>query len=187
MKRSEIERLIPTVLRRTADPGNPLGTLLEVMEAHHAPVEEILSGLPLVFSPRSAPVSFVPLLATWVDLDWLWRAPGRATLGGDEDGDRACSLSCGPGRIRDLVAAAAELSRWRGTARGLCSFLELATGIQGVRVDEQVSGSDGRHLSHHIRVRIPGKASHRALIERIVEEEKPAYVTFELSFEEPEA
>ena len=39
--------------------------------------------------------------------------------------------------LRELIAAAAQLSQWRGTAQGLQRFLETATGIEGFELDEE--------------------------------------------------
>lgn len=187
MKRTEIDRLLPSVLRRAASEGTPLSALLGVMEALHEPAEEILGRLPEIMSTHGGPDSFVPVLATWVDLDWLWQVEGRSSIARPSvPGSQATQLSCGPGRLRDLVASAAYLSQWRGTARGLCAFLTLATGMPDFVIDEQVPGPDGRPLPFHIHVQAPGDGLHRALIERIIQAEKPAYVTFELSFAEAE-
>lgn len=55
-------------------------------------------------------------------------------------------------------------------------------------IEGQVPGDDGRPVPFHIRVRAPAEAApHRALIARIIEQEKPAYVTYELEFKEPVA
>jgi phage tail-like protein len=176
MKREEIERLLPRVFRRTLRPGGPLFALLEVMEAMHEPSEAALRQLDAALDPRRAPDAFVPFLARWLDLDRLFERRPAAR------GPRAAApLTTGLGRLRELVAAAARLSQWRGTARGLREFLETATGTPGFEIDEQVSQADGRPRPFHVRIRAPAStAAHRALIERIIEQEKPAAVTFEL-------
>jgi phage tail-like protein len=166
MRSPEIERLLPGVFQRTVQPESPLAALLEVMEALHAPSEEVLSHLEAHFDPRRAPDRFVPFLARWVGMD--------------------LPVTTGLGRLRELVAAAVEISRWRGTARGLLLFLTTATGRTDFEVDEQVLGPDGRPRPFHVRVRAPAEVSaHRLLLERIIEREKPAYVTYELYFVQP--
>jgi phage tail-like protein len=178
MKREEIERLLPRVFRRTVRPGGPLLALLEVMEALHEPSEAALRRLDAALDPRRAPDAFVPFLAHWLDLDRLFEQ--RPAQGG---APATAPITTGLGRLREVVAAAARLSQWRGTARGLQAFLETATGTPGFAIDEQVSGADGRPRPFHVRIRAPaGTAVHRALIERIIEQEKPAAVTFELEF-----
>jgi phage tail-like protein len=181
MKRKEIEQLLPVVFQRTIHPGSPLLTLLEVMEALHVPSEEILAHLEDYLNPYRAPDRLVPFLAYWVDLGRLLQyAPGTFAP------TSPSAFPSGLGRLRDLVMQAAYLSKWRGTARGLLHFLEVATGMVGFSIDEQVPGADGRPLPFHMQVQAPAAAeSYRALVEAIVEMEKPAYVTYELVFSPP--
>jgi hypothetical protein len=205
MKRNEIEQLLPEIFRRTVRPGNPLFTLLEVMETLHAPSEQVLAELDLYFDPYRTPDHFVPYLARWVDLNrFLSELPAPEREG--ETGtaavpsllDQPPSLlgqlpsllgqvpfPAGLGRLRELIAAAAYLSKWRGTARGLLHFLETAVGQEGFEIDEAVPGPDGRPRPFHLMIKAPADAErYRALLERIVEMEKPAYVTYELVFPE---
>jgi len=166
MKSAEILRLLPGVFQRTARAGSPLTALLSVMEVLHAPSEQVLENLDALFDPRRAPDRFVPFLARWVDLD--------------------LPVTTGLGRLRELAAAGVELSRWRGTARGLLLFLSTATGRKDFEVDERVPGPNGLPRPFHILVRAPGELmAHRPMLERIIELEKPAYVTYELHFTQP--
>jgi hypothetical protein len=81
-----------------------------------------------------------------------------------------------------LAATAATLSRWRGTRKGLSLFLETATGMKGFEVDEEVR-EEGKIKPFHLRITAPGELiAHRMLIQRIIELEKPAYVTYQLEF-----
>ena len=85
--------------------------------------------------------------------------------------------------MRELIAVAAYLSQWRGTLEGLCLFLETATGSLGFEVDEHVENAKGMPRPYHIHVKAPQScARDRSLIERIIEQEKPAYVTYDLEF-----
>ncbi|MEO8394645.1 MAG: phage tail protein, partial [Chloroflexota bacterium] len=87
----------------------------------------------------------------------------------------------GVGHLRELVSAAVFLSRWRGTAKALITFLETATGITGFTIDERVLDDEGQAIPFHIRVNAPqASAAYRVLIENIINKEKPAYVTYEL-------
>jgi len=175
MRSREIEKLLPWVFRRGAASGTPLRATLEAMEALHAPAEQALDRLDQTLDARRTEEKFLPFLASWVDLDWLLTVPHREGAQG-KDGAPA-TLASGSGRLRELVAAAAYLSQWRGTKRGLVCFLETATGLRGFRVDETVPGRP-----FHIRVHCPEEsAEYRPLIRRIVEYEKPAYLTYELS------
>ena len=177
MKRTGIERLLPEVFRATIAQDNPLSDLLDVMARLHAPSEAILDELHDHFDPTLAHDRFVPLLSRWVDLERLFvpSAVGLATVSLQEP------ISTGMGRLRELVARAAFLSQWRGTARGLVAFLETATGARGFRIEEQVVDQAGEVRPFHVRVLVPDEAAgHRMLIERIIEFEKPAHVTYDL-------
>ena len=46
MNRAGIESLLPFNFRRAVQPQGPLSALLDVMEAMHAPSEEVSSGSP---------------------------------------------------------------------------------------------------------------------------------------------
>ena len=177
MKKAQIKRLLPAVFQTAVRPGSPLFAILDVMETMHAPVEAALDRLDVTFDPHRAPDAFVPYLASWVDLEGLLDIPRIRGMASTP------SLSTGLGRLRELTAAAVTLSQWRGTRKGLRLFLETATGVTGFEVDEQVRGPDGKARPFHLRVTAPKElAEHRILIERIVELEKPANVTYELGF-----
>jgi phage tail-like protein len=177
---SAAEALLPEIFRRTVHAGGPLEALLRTMEDFHAPVIEILARFDATLDPYRTPAPFVAYLARWLDLERLFDDPAD-DYEVPEDGRNP--VSSGLGRLRELVASAAYLSQWRGTWKGLGRFLEVATGVSGFTLEESVSGKDGEALPFHIRIGVPRKArAHRTLIERIINLEKPAYVTFELDF-----
>jgi phage tail-like protein len=194
MRRPDIERLLPTVYRLALDPPDEwglapdevLGALLDAMETLHQPIEDVLDHLETYLDPRRADGPFVPYLSGWLDLDWIFR--DAASDGTSRDWSSAATrvepLSSGSGRLRELAAAAAELARWRGTERGLRRFLVTATGHSDFAIkDAQAEG--GTVAPFHIVVEAPAEAAPlRPLIERIIAEEKPAYVTHELRFVE---
>ncbi|GAA1974913.1 phage tail protein [Microbacterium pumilum] len=171
MQAERIARLLPEVYQRTIVAGTPIATLLEVMAQLQDPVEEVLAQLPDYFDPQLTPDRFVPFLARWVDLArWL--------------DDTSGGFDSGVGRLRQVVAGAAHLSRIRGTAQGLRDALEWATGVSGVRIDEEVPDAAGRIRPFHVVVRLPKEAVvHQMLVQRIVQQEKPAHVTAEVVFE----
>ena len=184
MTAAQIKRLLPSVFQDTADARTPLRAILDVMEAMHAPSESVLDHLETYFDPYRAPDAFVPFLASWVDLESVLDCP-RAS-GPSRDSARVPSLSTGIGRLRELTAAAVSLSKWRGTRKGLSLFLETATGVSGFLIDEVTTNQDGKPVPFHIRITAPAAAAeHRTLIARIVELEKPAYVTSDLRFAPP--
>ena len=180
MKREEIDRLLPQVIRQTMSSGTPLNALLEVMELLHAPAEDVLGQLETYFNAYSTPDIFVPYLASWVDLDRFYPFYGNQPRELQHTVD---PISTGTGQLRELIAAAAYLSQWRGTAKGLKLFLETATGMNGFELVENVEDAGGNPRPFHIRILAPPDAQpHVAMIERIVEQEKPAYVSYDLEF-----
>jgi len=179
MKRSEIEQLFPAVFQRTMLEGNPLSGLLDVMEALQAPDEAVLEGLDAIFDPRRTTDEFVPFLANWADLT---RLLDESSSSKNQFAFSGATIASGLGRLRELIASAAYLSQWRGTNRGLLLFLQTATGFADFDIQENVD-LDGQPRPFHVSIHAPGEsAQYSNLIERIVELEKPAYVTYELSF-----
>lgn len=153
--------------------------LLDVMEGLHAPSEQVLERIDTYFGPYSAPEPFVRYLAKWVDLD---RYLGEE-FSDEEAINQPSSVSIEPGRLRELIALASHLSQWRGTARGLKLFLETATGMSGFSLEEKVNHDESSPKVFHFRVKAPQSAArYQDLITRIINEEKPAYVTYELEF-----
>jgi phage tail-like protein len=160
--------LLPEVIRRGAGPGTPLSALLDVMEAMHAPAETAIRELPAMLDPQSARDDFVPFLASWVGLD-------------DVIPDGA-EFEAGTGRLRQLVATSAARARRRGTLDGLRETLAIATGRVDITVDDAVTGPDGGVLPFHVDVEVPADAVGLLdLVNRLVEHEKPAFVTARVS------
>jgi phage tail-like protein len=177
MKQNEIAYLLPGIFQRTLRPGSPLAAILAVMEGLSAVPEETLAHVESFFNPYRTPDRFVPFLADWVDLEWLLiqNPEERAQTG-------TAPLESGLGRLRELIAASAYLSQMRGTARGLILFLETATGIPGFSIVEN-RAADGKTRQFHMCIHAPApSAVYRGMIERIVEFEKPAFLTYELVF-----
>jgi phage tail-like protein len=180
MKSNEIEKLLPQVFQSAMRPQTPLTALLNLMEALHEPAEAILAQVDTTFNPYHMPERFVPYMARWVDLDRFFPAAGNAHVAA---GAVADVLSTGNGRLRELIAAAAYLSQWRGTLEGLSLFLETATGSSGFEVNEHVEDTNGMPRPYHVHIKAPQScARDRSLIERIIDQEKPAYVTYDLEF-----
>ena len=178
MKRAEIAQLLPGIFQRTLRPDNPLSALLALMEQLHEPDEFVLAHLDQFFQPYRAPSAFVAFLAGWVDVERLLvQSPAERAR------TQTPPLPSGTGRLRELVAAAAYLSKWRGTAKGLLRFLETATGAHGFQIDESVLDATGQPRAYHIRIRAPAATQpYAVMLRRIIEIEKPAYVTYELVF-----
>jgi phage tail-like protein len=173
--------LLPGIFQRTlspAVPNSPLLGILAAMEELHAPAEAVLAELDKLFDANRTPDRFVTFLARWTDLAEVLGRPARTERVGAE---REEPINTGIGRLRQLVQNAGYLSKWRGTRQGLIRFLEIATGMTGFEIDD--ISQKGFPTPFHIRVRVPAALeSHRALIERIVLLERPAYVTSHLEF-----
>lgn len=169
---------MPEVFQRADQAGTPLYALLEMMESLTEPSEEILRQISHYFNPYTTPEKFVPYLASWVDLDRIF-----AFHAGLASADNHSLQVIDSGCLRELIMAAARLSKLRGTAEGLKLFLETATGQKGFEIDENVLLENNDVLPFHIKITAPEEALvHRTLIERIIEQEKPAYVTYSLEF-----
>jgi phage tail-like protein len=163
MRRPAIERLLPAAYQRAVRPGGVLAALLDVMEGMHGPSEERLASVDDLFSPYRTPPGFVPFLAGWLAFDHVTSGPATA------------GPAMAPGRLRDLVATAATLAQWRGTAAGLQALIDTAAGVAGARMREQPD------RPFHIVVRVPPAAHPQLdLIRLLVETEKPAAVTCEV-------
>ena len=182
MRRNEIALLLPEAYRDADEVKSPLDAILGAMEALHAPSERILDDLDARIDPRRATDDFMPYLSSWVDLDRYLDWSGAP---GTSEPHYAAGLS----RLRELIAAASELGKWRGTMSGLIGFLETATGFSGFEIVENPRGPlGGPPRQFHILVRAPAAARPISdLVQRIVEEEKPAYLTFSLEFDTGDA
>lgn len=183
MKRSVIESLLPEVFQRTALPATPLSAMLEAMQVLHEPVEAALEKIDAAFDPRRTVDQMIPFLMRWVNFDRLFDESGA---GRHTSGPFRAPTSTGLGHLRELVAISAYLTKWRGASKGLLLFLETATGEPGFEIDEQALDAKGHLKAFHILVRAPHATQrHKSLIGRIIELEKPAYVTYELEFKSP--
>jgi hypothetical protein len=179
MRHSEIQRLLPEIFRRTIVPGTPLSALLEVMELLHERASRAIGRWDELLDPLLTDDDWVPFLGRWLDQERFFEA-GRAT----DHCDSGVTQSNRLGRLRELAGAGAQIAQWRGTARGLLLVLETVTGLPGqFMIDEQVRGPGSDVLPFHICVRAPASVlSDRCLLDRIIQQEKPAYVTYTLEF-----
>ena len=173
MKQEAIKLLMPAMFRLAAGKNTPLDAVFSVMEALHDQTETTLRKIDAVFDPLRTNERFVPYLAGWVDLDWVVR--------GDETAAGYGQSAIPTEHFRKLVSLAWYLSKWRGTAAGLKLFLETATGVEGFSIDERPIDNQGRIIPFHIEITVPeAAADRRHLVERIIENEKPAYVTYRI-------
>jgi phage tail-like protein len=174
---SPLARLLPEVFQQTMTPGGLLSGLLTVMSSLQEPCARRLEELDTVFDPRRTSEAFVPFLARWVHFEHLHDDQARRGAG-----PQACLDSIG--HLRELVASAAFLAQWRGTARGLTRFLATATGLSGFRIVEQVrvAGEDAPRPFHLRIIAPPAAARQTDLLHKIIHMGKPAHVTYDLEF-----
>ncbi len=180
MRIEQIKNLLTYVYQEACHDGSPLKALLGAMETLHDKTENQLAVMDKTFDPRRTSPDFVCYLASWVDMLEVF---SRQDDFEHDDDIEYLELLSGMGRLRELIMQSAEIARWRGTSKGMTKFLETATGITGYKIEECVSGKDDRETAFHIRITVPveAKAMH-SLVQRIIELEKPAYVTYELEF-----
>jgi phage tail-like protein len=167
-----IRALLPEVFRARADvQGGVMEDLLEAMVDLHAPVHGALEELERYFDCYRCPDRFVPFLTHWVGFDYLASNVPTADHKAAHDVDLVDA--------RNLVRSAMNLTRRRGTRSGMTSLLETATGCEGFVID------DGGGRPFHMYVTAPpGALNKKALVRRIVEQEKPAYMTVEIVWSE---
>lgn len=141
-----------------------LGRFLLIFEDILAPLERTIDNIPDYLDPRIAPADFVPWLGSWLGLvlDDRWPAQRR----------------------RELVARASDLYRRRGTRRGLREFLALYTGFEPEIAEltlSEVASARSRAFRFAVRVRVPpGTQVDVAVLERIIELQKPGFAGFSL-------
>jgi len=183
MKTQQIRQLLSEVFQKALARGGALDAILDLMEKLHAHPEHVISNLDQYFNPNIAPPEFIALYAHWLNLgDVLQLTAGniQSSSGWEASGGKE---SDGIARMRELLLVAADICRWRGTRRGLKLFLETATGISGFHIDEDNTDAEGASRPFHIQIHAPeGAARFQQLILKIIEREKPAYVTFDLEF-----
>ena len=113
----------------------------------------------MYFDPRTCPVSFLPWLASWLDLSFNTHWPEA--------------------RRRRLLEQAMELYSWRGTRYGLVRMIEVCTGLTPVIME-----SPSQPFVFHIRIALPpgffGEPIDKALIEELIQAHKPAHAGYVL-------
>jgi phage tail-like protein len=169
MDRTHVLRFLPEIIGRTAEPGSPLDALVEAIVTLLDPVDRRLSHLDRYFDPFGAPTPMLAYLATWVDLGWLVTREGAESEG------------IPPLRLRRLIAMAPFFAQRRGTAVGLETMLQVATGVGGLRVVDSAA-DPAVTRPFHLVVQLPKAAqASRRLVELIVQFEKPAHLTHEIA------
>lgn len=139
--------------------NNFLGRFLLIFESILSPVNRTVENIHHYFDPGVTPPEAVDWLGSWLGLALDERWPEE--------------------RRRDLIAAAVSLYQWRGTKHGLSEFLRLYTGIEPEIIEptlRDVANNRTRAYRFTVRIRVPRDARvSRALIESIIDAEKPAF------------
>jgi len=143
------------------------------IEATLDPIVAILDSLPAYFDPDHAPSDVLGLLARWMGLAL----------------DETQPLA----HQRDVVRRAAELSRWRGTARGLklalaLSFPDVPLRVEdrgGVRWSPDQESAPVPEPSFVVYCDEPVPEEVQAAIARCIEAFKPVSVAYRLRVRSP--
>lgn len=131
-----------------------LGRMLLIFENIWEPLEQRQDHIDLYFDPRTCPASMLPWLASWVDLPLSPHWPES--------------------RVRQLVAEALDLYRWRGTRYGLARMIEIRTGLSA-QVDEVAD----QPWVFRVTVHTPeGAGVDRELVQEVIDAHKPAHAGY---------
>lgn len=131
-----------------------LGRYLRIFETIWEPLEWRENHMNLYFDPRTCPPSFLPWLASWLDV--------------------ALQPYWPESRSRRLIAAATELYRWRGTAYGLSRMIEVVTGIT-----PKITEDPAQPFVFRVALTIPpGSDIDARLIDDLVRTHKPAHAGY---------
>lgn len=131
-----------------------LGRMLLIFENIWEPIELRQDHMDLYFDPRMCPASMLPWLAGWVDLPLSPHWPES--------------------RVRQLVAEALDLYRWRGTKYGLARMIEIRTGLSA-RIDEV----NDQPWVFRVTIQTPSEGGvDRALVQEVIDTHKPAHAGY---------
>ncbi|MFO7697876.1 MAG: phage tail protein I [Anaerolineae bacterium] len=130
-----------------------VGRYLLVFEDLLGPIQQIVAHWDLFLDPDTAPLSFLPWLNDWmahlVDEHWS------------------------PETQRELLRKSSWLHQARGTALGLVTHLQIATGCD-VSIEEN---ADGPH-TFRVILSAQGKEIDQRIVERIIDLNRPAHTTY---------
>ena len=133
-----------------------LRRFLLIFEDIWEPLEQRQDHIEMYFDPATCPLSFLPWLASWLNLPFNTHWPEA--------------------RQRRLLAQAMELYSWRGTRHGLIRMIEVCTGLTPVIEDT------AQPYVFRVRVTLPREAASelvdRTLIEELIQTHKPAHAGY---------
>ncbi len=159
-----------------------IGRFMKIFEQAFQPVIDSFNVMWANLDPLTSPQALLPFLAHWVAWphDSIWNLKQQ----------------------RRLIRRAVELYRWRGTRKGLRLYLHLYTGLpldeEHISITEPfgqsfilgeaklgtavLAGGKSFHFVVRLRSDRPNRI-HEELVRQIIEQEKPAYCTYELLIE----
>jgi phage tail-like protein len=120
------------------------------------PLEQRQDHIDMYFDPRTSPASFLPWLASWLDLSFNQHWPEI--------------------RRRRLLAEAIDLYRWRGTRYGLVRMIEVCTGIT-----PEVAENSALPYTFDVKIALPKDGDiDKNLIDELIQAHKPAHAGYRL-------
>ncbi len=120
------------------------------------PLEQRQDHIDMYFDPRTSPASFLPWLASWLDLSFNQHWPEI--------------------RRRRLLAEAIDLYRWRGTRYGLVRMIEVCTGIT-----PEVTENTAQPYTFDVKIALPKDGDiDKNLIDELIRAHKPAHAGYRL-------
>jgi phage tail-like protein len=134
--------------------GDFLGRFLLIFESLWEPLEWRQDHLAMYFDPATAPATFLPWLARWLEPDFETHWPEE--------------------RLRAIVAETMDLYRWRGTRYGLTRMIELCTGLT-----PRIADDPAAPFCFRVRLEVPPATGvDRRLVESVIEAQKPAHAGY---------
>lgn len=168
-----------------------IGRFMKIFEQAYQPVIDIYAVMWANLDPLTSPRALLPFLAHWVawPVESIWNLSQQ----------------------RRLIRRAVEIYRWRGTRKGLRLYLHLYTALP---LDEHLPNETDKHISitepfgdgftlgeaqigeavlgggqaFHFVVRLRPERINSVseqLVRRIIDQEKPAFCTYELFIDNP--
>ncbi len=133
-----------------------LGRYLLILEDVFGPLDQAIGHFSLFLDPRTAPESFLGVLAGWLGLvlDDRWPEEQR----------------------RAILRSAVELYDFRGTKSGLTRLLEASTACQ-VEIDEN---TDGPHSFRVVLKAGKDQEVDEGMVRHLIDANKPAHTVYKL-------
>lgn len=137
-----------------------LGRYLLILEDIFGPLDQAIAHFDLFLDPRTAPESFLPVLAGWLGLVLDDRWP--------------------PKRRRAILQSAVELYDFIGTQKGLIRLLEASTECR-VEVAEN---TDGPHTFRVTVTPAEGTSVDEQMVRYLIDTYKPAHTVYRLQIQD---